>query len=152
MMYYCWSRSWTDLQSLSGSMSQWLCCLASLHGSKCLPKKGFSVLRGTEKNFMCMCTCSRGAVGPFVRESSPVSAAWNRCFPICMCELIDFCNILPLPWPIWRPCPLSDQQACIYSTFICTTLTWQKGNCHWLLTCECQFCRPWCNYIQSSRS
>lgn len=61
-------------------------------------------------------------------ESSPVTVAtkWNRCFPTCMCELIGFCNILPSPWPLWRPCSLSVQQARIYSTFIWTTMPGQK--------------------------
>lgn len=157
MMHCCRSRSWRDLQSLSVSVTL---SPGLVPCSKMSAKNSFSVLRGTERNtqfYENVCLgwkCSKAFFLNSTRWklSCHCSHYMNKCFPTCTCELIGFCNIPPSPWPSWRPRALSlgsvNQDLLHFHPY---HLARAKGNCRWLLTCECQFCEPRCNYIESSR-
>lgn len=109
MMHCCRSHSWTDLQSLSGSVSQWLFCLALFHKNIC-QKQLFCADRNREIHTLSLCECvikACSAVRPFLSflfftlyHVKALLTACNTCLPTCMFELIGFCNIRPSPWPM----------------------------------------------------
>ncbi len=138
MMHCCQSQSWTDLQSLSGSVSQRLCCLALFHSRKCLPKTAFlswEKQRETHTVYVNVCLswrCSRAFLYIVPGESSLITAAtiWSRCFPMRICWYVRVNWLLQhsalTPTLTKTLLSLSVQQARIFSTFICTTLSGQK--------------------------
>lgn len=81
-------------KSLSNSVSQLLFSLAMFHGTKCLLDTAFSVLKWTERHTHWVYAKVRFGL----QRSKP--CFWNRYLLTCMCELVGFCNIQLLPWPM----------------------------------------------------